>query len=173
MLDAKREASGRRAVHLDVGGFRVREQFFNRGFVVSVCNAFRSDQFAAVCVCFESPRAVSQFLRKCVAVVALTVVGMDLDGPGLWERFDTRESIVGEKDSPILSRYKCFQAVPARGRVPGDFHVGRKSVRRRLQSRSHRVRHFGGHRYNSHRRIHFCSPVETRRLQQRRNCILR
>src|ERR1700722_5846143 len=44
--------------------------------------------------------------------------------------------------------------MPARRGIGSSFNVCRETIRRSLQGGSHGVRHFGGHRYNSHRCVH-------------------
>jgi hypothetical protein len=55
-FDAKCEAASRGAVYLNVGGFRVREEFFDRRFVFPIVNEFRTDQLAAMRIRFERSR---------------------------------------------------------------------------------------------------------------------
>jgi hypothetical protein len=74
---------------------------------------------------------------------------MHVNRPGLGQRFHSAKAIIGEEDSPCLSRLDGPQAVAARSGVSSNFRVCGKSETWRAHGRADSFGDFRWYGYDS------------------------
>src|SRR5579863_707476 len=70
-------------------------------------------------VSFQRARAAAQLLRNTsILGIPQALLGVNVDRPGLRERFNAPEAIIGEENSASMLRINEAQTVPARSGIP-------------------------------------------------------
>jgi hypothetical protein len=157
-LDAERETACRGAIHLKIVHVSLGEEFFDGRLEFAVRNVFLREQAPAARIGFKSARASAKFCGKSgVLRIAGARIRVNIDRTGLRQSFNSREAIVGKKDTPIFSWLERTKAVTAGSIVRGDFRMGWESVNRSPPGRADCFRRFGWNGYNAHR-LHVFLP---------------
>jgi len=103
-LNPKSETASRGAVDLQIVGAGMGEQIFDDGLEFAVRHVFLGQKAAAMRVGFDRTRAAAKLLGKSgVFQITRASIRVNVDGAGLWKRFDTRETVIGKKYSAVLA----------------------------------------------------------------------
>jgi hypothetical protein len=126
------------------------EQFFDDRLEFAIRHVLPGQKVAAARIGLDCARAPAKLLGKPgVFRITRASIRVNVDGAGLWKRFDAGEPVIGKKNSAVLARDECAEAVTARSSVGGYLAVRGKSINRRTKSGADGFRDFRWNGYDA------------------------